>query len=642
MTPATRTLPRAGALVGLTALTVAGCFPFVDPGGATTGSSAGTSSTSQPHATTGSSAGTDASSSAGASGDTEQTTATLESCGDGLVDPGEECDGTNLAGATCQSEGFGKGGLLCNPDCTLDTQHCSSCGDGALNGEEECDGVLLGAHETCADVGLGTAEQPLGCDDSCAYDFSACDACGDGVIMDPESCEPAGDVLVKPNLGGQTCVGLGYEGGLLECTGGCGFDTSGCHTCGDAVKQAQEQCDGADFGGKSCASFDSAIGDPFDAGSLSCSDDCGVETYECSLCGDGVTTGAELCDPLAPNPYTCAMYEEYDNGVLTCPDCSAYDFSMCTKCGNGLAEAGEQCDQDDLQGASCLTLGYDGGALACTGGCKLDESGCANNFCGDGMVTDAEKCDCGEGGDMCTPAQLDGVTCESLGHDGGALACNTPFNCMFDESGCYDCGDGELNAGEACDGNNLGGETCASQGFYSGALACDDSCELDTSMCNPPPNPLTACVSPMLAITGAGPGAANPAVISIPWGGTVTDVDVFVDCLHVFPGDLGFTVTHLGASSVILHRPGVPATMVGCGVDNIDAVFDDEALAPAEDECAQAPPAIGSPPSFRPLNPLTAFDGLSVTGDWKLIIDDHDALQSDGQLLEWCVSITWE
>ena len=57
---------------------------------------------------------------------------------------------------------------------------------------------------------------------------------------------------------------------------------------------------------------------------------------------------------------------------------------------------------------------------------------------------------------------------------------------------------------------------------------------------------------------------------------------------------------------------------------------------------AQAPPAIGSPPSFRPLNPLTAFDGLSVTGDWKLIIDDHDALQSDGQLLEWCVSITWE
>jgi hypothetical protein len=60
---------------------------------------------------------------------TTTTTTTLPPlCGNGNVDPGEECDGTNLGGATCGGGSPG-GGFLpsCNADCTLD---CSTCPGG--------------------------------------------------------------------------------------------------------------------------------------------------------------------------------------------------------------------------------------------------------------------------------------------------------------------------------------------------------------------------------------------------------------------------------------------------------------------------------------------------------------------------------
>ncbi|HEY2773212.1 MAG TPA: DUF1566 domain-containing protein [Candidatus Binatia bacterium] len=46
-------------------------------------------------------------------------------CGNGLIDPGEECDGNNLAGATCVTEGSIGGTLVCSPNCLLDTSGCS-------------------------------------------------------------------------------------------------------------------------------------------------------------------------------------------------------------------------------------------------------------------------------------------------------------------------------------------------------------------------------------------------------------------------------------------------------------------------------------------------------------------------------------
>ena len=46
-------------------------------------------------------------------------------------------------------------------------------------------------------------------------------------------------------------------------------------------------------------------------------------------------------------------------------------------CGDGVVDADEQCDGGDLNGLTCQSLGYDGGTLACDGiTCTYDTSGC--------------------------------------------------------------------------------------------------------------------------------------------------------------------------------------------------------------------------------------------------------------------------
>src|SRR5215470_12761406 len=71
-------------------------------------------------------------------------------CGDGIIGGGEDCDGANLGGATCASLGYSGGGsLACTPGCAFDTTACgcalvSSCGNGVKDGNEQCDGSDLG------------------------------------------------------------------------------------------------------------------------------------------------------------------------------------------------------------------------------------------------------------------------------------------------------------------------------------------------------------------------------------------------------------------------------------------------------------------------------------------------------------------
>lgn len=59
-----------------------------------------------------------------------QEASTGAGCGDGVIQSGEECDGSNLAGQTCQSRGFSGGTLSCNANCTFNTSQCTSGGGG--------------------------------------------------------------------------------------------------------------------------------------------------------------------------------------------------------------------------------------------------------------------------------------------------------------------------------------------------------------------------------------------------------------------------------------------------------------------------------------------------------------------------------
>src|SRR3569623_2249841 len=69
--------------------------------------------------------------------DASETAASCASdcgCGNGVQNPGEDCDGQDFGGATCMSETKHGGNLHCNADCTFDTAACTlaSCGNGIV------------------------------------------------------------------------------------------------------------------------------------------------------------------------------------------------------------------------------------------------------------------------------------------------------------------------------------------------------------------------------------------------------------------------------------------------------------------------------------------------------------------------------
>ncbi|MCA9704228.1 MAG: hypothetical protein KDK70_00065 [Myxococcales bacterium] len=143
-------------------------------------------------------------------------------CGNASVDPGEDCDGAELGGASCESLdlGFSGGTLACAADCTFDTSGCSTCGNDLVEGTEACDGTDL-AGSDCASEGF--VDGTLACAADCTFDTSACSSCGNDVIDGGEDCDGA-------DLGGSGCadLGLGFTGGQLGCDAGCGFDTTAC------------------------------------------------------------------------------------------------------------------------------------------------------------------------------------------------------------------------------------------------------------------------------------------------------------------------------------------------------------------------------------------------------------------------------
>ncbi len=475
-------------------------------------------------------------------------------CGDGTVVAPEECDGADVAGATCESAGFDKGTIACDATtCVLDTSACYSCGDSIAQGDEVCDGSDVGG-ASC--TGEGFDGGALACTSGCALDTSGCTriSCGNGIVEGTEECDDdgllaldgcssncsiesgwtcsgqpstctelcgnnqldAGEQCDSAQLGGQDCVGLGFDGGTLGCTSGCTHDTTGCtrFSCGDGQITTGETCDGTDLAGGTCASVGDFIG-----GTLLCSStNCLYDVSGCIpiRCGDGVISTGEACDDNnAGSGDGCNILCSVETGW----ECSG-EPSVCTRlCGNNTVNTGEQCDGGQLDGTACTDLGFDLGNLACNADCTFNTADCSTFSCGDGMVTGIEDCD---------GANLNGSDCQSEGaFVGGALACTG--SCSYDVTGCIpvrcgdgivspgeqcddngtvsgdgcnsacqvengwlctgapstcelSCGNGNVDPGEDCDGTDLNAKTCKTQGFAGGDLACS-ACSFDTTAC---------------------------------------------------------------------------------------------------------------------------------------------------------------
>jgi len=186
----------------------------------------------------------------------------------GRLQEGDACTLPEIGTGTCQA------GL-----CLIGT-----CGDGVINAIDACDGADFGG-KTCLDFGSSDAAG-LKCTADCSLDPSGCTAfCGDGTKNSSEQCD-------GKDFGGKTCISQGFYGGSLACTNTCEINTGSCiGMCGDGVKNGLEQCDGTDFGGTSCETrgFHGTVSP------LLCDAACGLDASSCTCGGALCVRNTQKC-----------------------------------------------------------------------------------------------------------------------------------------------------------------------------------------------------------------------------------------------------------------------------------------------------------------------------------------------------------
>ncbi len=112
-------------------------------------------------------------------------------------------------------------------------------------------------------------------------------------------------------------------------------------------------------------------------------------------CGDGTLQkeSGEACDfgdptlgvPMDFGTTTCSSFNDsfgnpFLSGFLSCePDCSAVVTTSCYTCGNSVKEEMEACDENDFNGATCQSFGYQDGTLFCTDACEINPNNCENH-----------------------------------------------------------------------------------------------------------------------------------------------------------------------------------------------------------------------------------------------------------------------
>lgn len=159
-------------------------------------------------------------------------------CGNGLLDPGEECDSAlSTPDAPCDELCTG-GDTICSQD-----QDCASaiCKQGAC---PECDADAFACSEACSSQNAGCkagCEGPaLACDGACEAGDSSCrDTCGAlsaacwaGCWFDPIgcalTCEPARDLCMGACDADLDACDLSCTSGFASCSSGCASDKAGC------------------------------------------------------------------------------------------------------------------------------------------------------------------------------------------------------------------------------------------------------------------------------------------------------------------------------------------------------------------------------------------------------------------------------
>jgi hypothetical protein len=251
------------------------------------------------------------------SSETAASCATDCGCGNGVLNVGEDCDGTDVGDATCESVAQHGGTLGCNADCTFDVVGCDQymCGDGIVDPGEECDGSdLSGA--TCDSIGFTTGA--LACGSDCKLDVTAC--CNDFCAAANTSvCD--GDTVRNCVMEPTGCLGLE----LTDCTATGDVcraegDTATCECVNRCSSPGQPRCDG--LIAETCEMQPSGCLD------YTVNADCGTTTGACAIGPQGSTcvamaSGEDCSDPypIAPGDNVIAWTATMADYVTSHPSC---------------------------------------------------------------------------------------------------------------------------------------------------------------------------------------------------------------------------------------------------------------------------------------------------------------------------------
>ncbi len=249
-------------------------------------------------------------------GETSPTsTGPAPSCGDGVIDPGEQCD-NGAANAV---------DAVCKPDCVA-----GSCGDGVLGPGEACDDGNARDDDSCSNICRSN------CGDSVV---NAGEACDDGNPIEDDGCTTrctppnCGDGIVQDKFGEQ-CDDGPDNSYTAACTGYC-QDAR----CGDGFVGPTEQCD---------------PGDNVEA--VDCDFDC-----RNPVCGDGKINEAALedCDGNGPHERGMCLSCHFvcDLGFGDCDDADLDDKGNDKGCETDIRSSAAHCGQCQKpcpDGQSCV------------------------------------------------------------------------------------------------------------------------------------------------------------------------------------------------------------------------------------------------------------------------------------------------